>query len=306
MAGSFPEHLRTWLDNWGPPLRHRFSKALAQAWQDTFQQSFHTREFGGPLLVGTDCSGIEAPIHALRGLQISHRHCWSSECDDKVRKMLSANTPPVGQVFLDVKDQIPASPAWNKVQGPRSKVQTTKVQGPRSNPNTPDYVHLYVSGFSCKPFSSLHNKSQLLDEPQAQIFWAVVNRLRCIKPPAFLLENVRGITRCLPQVLAALESNGLYIVSSLHMDPSQLGEPLQRPRIYFFGVRQDVARGTPAELQQVLQMTWRIMTGSPRGQGGQAMVPLEKRLLPADHPDVREHQRLRRERWLQALGFLDV
>ena len=130
---------------------------------------------------------------------------------------------------------------WSKVQGPRLNY----LHG-ESKPPPPEYVHLYISGFSCKPFSTLHHNSQLLDEPEARIFWAVVNRIRCIKPPAFLLENVQGITRCLPEVLAAMESNGLYLVSSLHMDPSQLGEPVQRPRIYFFGRCTGHPSGTPA------------------------------------------------------------
>ena len=31
--------------------------------------------------IGTDCSGIEAPIQALKKLGISHKHMFSSELD---------------------------------------------------------------------------------------------------------------------------------------------------------------------------------------------------------------------------------
>jgi hypothetical protein len=34
-----------------------------------------------PLRVGTDCSGIEAPIMALKNLNIPFRHEFSSEID---------------------------------------------------------------------------------------------------------------------------------------------------------------------------------------------------------------------------------
>ena len=44
----------------------------------------------GGLRVGTDCSGIEAPIHALKARGIPHRHSWSSEVAAAPRKVLLA------------------------------------------------------------------------------------------------------------------------------------------------------------------------------------------------------------------------
>ena len=47
-----------------------------------------------PLRIGTDCSGIEAPIQALQQLNIPHKHIWSSDTDKyciqsiKARKQL--------------------------------------------------------------------------------------------------------------------------------------------------------------------------------------------------------------------------
>ena len=299
VSNGFPEHLRTWLDDWGPSLRHRLSKALGQAWQETFQQRFQDVQLGCPVLVGTDCSGIEAPIFALKGLNYQFKHMWSSECEDMVRKVVLANCPPSGRIYSDVKNQ--AAPAWCLGKGSKSNyLRPQEVL----QPLPPEFVHLYISGFSCKPFSTLHHNTKLLDEPQAEIFWAVVSRLRCIRPPCFLLENVKGITRCLPDILEALQSNGLYFVSTVRMDPSQLGEPLQRPRVYFFGVRHDVARGSQAELQQILQRTWGIMTHSAKPRGSGPTVSLSSRLLPSDHPVVQEYQRARRQRWLQARSCL--
>lgn len=289
MAHCLPESIRKWLDDWGPPLQCRASRSFGSAWRETMQEQFQPCRLSSPLLVGTDCSGMEAPIYALRGLNIVHRHCWSSECQDIVRQVILANTPPTGQVYHDVLDGCPRS----KVQGPRLKVHEECMP--------PEYVHLYVSGFSCKPFSTLHNKTALLEEPDAEIFRAVVRRIQCRKPPVFLLENVQGISRCLSEVLTALCCNGLYKVCTLHMCPSQMGEPVQRPRIYFFGVRADVSRATQPQLQQILERAWGIVT-APWVQGGAGMTPIMQRLLPADHPVVQENQSFRKKRWLEALG----
>ena len=62
-----------------------------------------------------------------------------------------------------------------------------------------------------------------------------------VRPACFVLENVKGIARVKSKVVKALKWNGFYLVAALKMDPSELTEPLQRPRIYFFGIRADVA-----------------------------------------------------------------
>lgn len=212
-----------------------------------------------------------------------------------VRKVLLANTPPMHQAFKDVLCQpLATASLGSKVHGPQS------MSNPGSAPSLARYVQLYISGFSCKPFSSLHNRTRLLDEPQAKVFWAVVNRIQHNRPAAFLLENVKGIARCLPQVLQALRCNGLYLVSTLHMDPSQLGEPVKRPRVYFFGVRRDVSRGAQEQVEQILASTWGIMARPC--QGSKPAVPLEKRMLPAHHPVVVAHLQMLRKRWKKALG----
>ena len=66
---TLPGGLLEWLDDWGPRMKQKVTAALGQCGPAT--------AFPSTLLVGTDCSGIEAPIHALHGLGISHEHCWS-------------------------------------------------------------------------------------------------------------------------------------------------------------------------------------------------------------------------------------
>ena len=49
--------------------------------------------------VGTDCSGIEAPLHALQQLGVPYEHVFSSEICPTVRKQLLANHDP--QIFYE-------------------------------------------------------------------------------------------------------------------------------------------------------------------------------------------------------------
>ena len=268
---SLPSKLLQWVDGWGQDLKKSVAAALAAARAEVQGpwSKVHSERVCGPdvLHIGTDCSGVEAPIHAVQGLRIQYRHSWSSEIAAAPKKVLLANTPPRDALFGDVL--------------------STAV-------GIPPFVHLYVSGFSCRPFSMLHNQSALLDEPEAKVFYGVARRIRMVRPPVFVLENVQGIKRVLPQVLETLECEGAYVVSHCDMDPVQLGEPVQRPRIYFFGVRKDVALVDAAIMSQVIASAWSKVRG-PRSKG--QVCSLAERLLPNTHPAVLKHQASRQHVW---------
>ena len=46
------------------------------------------------ITVGTDCSGIDSPILALRELGIAHEHLFSSEVGENALKVIRANCEP--------------------------------------------------------------------------------------------------------------------------------------------------------------------------------------------------------------------
>jgi len=77
------------------------------------------------LSVGTDCSGIEAPIQALRNLKVSFKHKFSSDIDQHVKAMIQANFEP-DQFYTDM-------------------IQRDVKKAPS--------VDLYIAGFPCQPFS---------------------------------------------------------------------------------------------------------------------------------------------------------
>ena len=54
--------------------------------------------------IGTDCSGIEAPIQALIKLGISHKHIFSSDIDKYVIESIKANYKP-DIIFGDITNR---------------------------------------------------------------------------------------------------------------------------------------------------------------------------------------------------------
>ena len=70
------------MNQWGPQMRKELASLAPGA----------TLTFGdNGLRVGTDCSGLEVPLLALRALGISHRHVFSCEIKAKTRRYVEMN-----------------------------------------------------------------------------------------------------------------------------------------------------------------------------------------------------------------------
>ena len=282
---QLPGFLRSWLDNWGEELRKDLRDVLSSeqgvrlSWDWLWLRSSSCRpshqHHQQPFRLGTDCSGVESPVHALKALDIAFQHLFSCECASAPRAVIQANTPPEIALFQDV----------------------------RSPTDDVPFVDIYVTGFDCKPFSMLHGGTQLLEEPRAQIFFSVVKRIQQHQPPCFVLENVGGISRCMSSVLALLKQVG-YVVCVECLNPLDLGEPLNRPRYYFLGVRSDVALLTETEAQAFFGRVWSRLK---QRRQGRAMVRLANRMLPNNHEYVLERKRIAEERLREARvsGFVE-
>lgn len=288
---SLPDHLASWLDEWGPHLREQVQNALNEEGlfsqlskrskrpkrsRTVFSDDCFSTGALDCLRIGTDCSGVESPIHALKAMQVPHRHVFSCECGPAPRRVIQANTPPSVALYEDI-------------------LTSLEFEIP--------FVDVYVAGFSCKPFSMLHVGTQLLEEDQAKIFFAVLARIKKQRPSLFVLENVPGIARCMDDVLRLLQDAG-YVVAVHLLNPFDLGEPVHRPRFYFLGVREDVALFTQREAQGIYERVWQRLkahSGSS-GPSGPA-VSIMKRILPHDHPCVVESQRVQQKRWQHASAF---
>lgn len=114
----------------------------------------------------------------------------------------------------------------------------------------------------------------------ANTFVVVVFSMKAQKPLFGILENVRGIKRCLPQVLSHLRSSNLHFVTHIDVDSKELGKELARPRVYFLLIRKDVAIDESDEMKHELaKMVIKLLRCKPQ-------ICIQKLLFPRSHPLV--------------------
>lgn len=129
--------------------------------------------------IGTDCSGMEAPIQAMKNLGIPYHHIFSCDFDDGVKNTIEANFKP------------------EVMYGDITKRDNSKVQ----------HVDIYIAGFPCQPFSTAGKQQGFADERgRGVIFYNILDYIERKRPSVFILENVKG--------LVTLE-NGKYMKSIL-------------------------------------------------------------------------------------------
>jgi len=182
-------------------------------------------------------------VLAMRAMGFRVQHVFSSEVMAYKRDFIRLNSPGV-PLYEDMSQ--------------------------RDHSSLPD-CDLYVCGFPCKPWSSLHSRSKLFREPGAKVFSETVETIRVAQPPAVVLENVAGIRKVMPRIMRTLKKLG-YAIVALDIDPRDAGEPASRPRVYFVLVRMDLLavqdEGAIAEMARGL-----LGASTPA-------APLADRLLP--------------------------
>ena len=181
------------------------------------------------LRVGTDCSGIEAPIQALKQLRIPFKHVWSSEIDTYCIESIKANYEP-GRLYGDKESAYPDGDMRQ-----------------RNHRKLPD-VDLYVCGFPCQSFSHA-GKQKGLSDPRGNIIYACLDTIKAKKPRYFILENVKGILstdkidkkekygeawNIIWGMLEKLKKLG-YSIDWKVMNTRDYGIPQNRERVYIVG-----------------------------------------------------------------------
>ena len=184
-----------------------------------------------PLRIGTDCSGIEAPIQALRQLGIPHRHVWSSDIDKFCIQSIKANYDP---------ERLYGDP-----NGPYPDGDITK----RDNSTLPD-IDLYICGFPCQPFSTAGQRKGF-DDKRGNVFWSCLDVIKVKQPKYFILENVKGLLchdkenkkdkygrtwSIIWDNVQSLEEFG-YEVKWKVMNTRNYGIPQNRERLYIVGTK---------------------------------------------------------------------
>lgn len=170
--------------------------------------------------IGTDCSGIEAPIQAFKKLskkyEITFTHEFSSEVDEYALKCIQSNYKPK-IIYGDI----------------------TK----RDVKELPD-IDVYVSGFPCQPFSRA-NKFKTTVDPRLNLFQNCLDVIFQCKPKIFILENVKTLVTLnngsyFKDILNQLEENNIYNVNWKILNTKDYGIPQSRERLYFVGIRKDI------------------------------------------------------------------
>lgn len=174
------------------------------------------------LRIGTDCSGIEAPIEALKQLGIKFEHKWACEIDRFARKSILANYQPE-IMYEDI----------------------TK----RDHLQLPD-IDIYVCGFPCQSFS-LMGKKLGSNDPRSNIMLKCIDVIKKKNPNVFILENVKNFKfieggkpfNFLINSLVSIvneDDEQLYNIYCDIYNTKDYGIPQNRERIYIIGIKSDI------------------------------------------------------------------
>jgi len=176
------------------------------------------------LKIGTDCSGIEAPIQALKQLKIPFKHLFSSEIDKYCIKSIKANYKP--EIIFGDKDG----------SFPEGDIRKRNVK------DVPD-IDLYICGFPCQPFSSAGERKGLNDD-RGNVFYSCLEIIKNKHPTYFILENVKGLLnhdkgntwKIIWNEILKLEEYG-YKVKYKVLNTKDYGIPQNRERVFIVGTK---------------------------------------------------------------------
>ena len=122
--------------------------------------------FGAEIRVGTDCSGLDAMLLALKSLKQPFQHCFSSDVSHACRETLRFNYGNGFDMYEDCTNR-------NVELVPR--------------------VHLYHAGFPCQPYSLMGLGQGLEDVRGSPVLGAILAYIKVRAPVTVLLENVKGM-----------------------------------------------------------------------------------------------------------------
>lgn len=171
--------------------------------------------------IGTDCSGIEAPIQAIQKIGISYEHVFSSDIDKYVIKSIKENYNPK-RIFGDKNGLYP--------EGDITK---------RNIRDIPD-IDVYVCGFPCQAFSSAGKRKGFADK-RGIVFFSCLEVIYKKEPKFFILENVKGLLThdkgyTFKVIIDELKSLEKYNIYWKVLNTYDYGIPQSRPRVYIVGI----------------------------------------------------------------------
>lgn len=163
--------------------------------------------------IGTDCSGIEAPIIAFKKLNIPFDHIFSCDYDKHVREAIKANYNPQ-IVYEDINN--------------------------RDHQSAPK-VDFYFCGFPCQSFS-IAGKKEGFNDPRGTIFFQCYNYISSKKPKVFILENVKGLLNhdkgnTFKTIIDMCNKLNKYKIFYKVLNSNNYNIPQNRERIFIVGIK---------------------------------------------------------------------
>ena len=165
--------------------------------------------------VGTDCSGIDTIMIALKMLKVNVIYEWACDTDPQAKSLIMKYHQP--NTFFD-----------NIFE--------------RNHFELPP-IDLYVCGFCCQSFSQIGKKEGMAVD-KGKIFYECKEVIIAKSPKWFILENVYGIIthnkvvyNCIKEEMASLSN---YDVSFNILNTCDYGIPQSRKRLYIIGTRKDM------------------------------------------------------------------
>ena len=172
--------------------------------------------------IGTDCSGIEAPIEALKNVckiyNKDYEHIFSSEIDKYAIKYIQLNHKPQ-ILYNDITE--------------------------RDINTIPDF-DIYVSGAPCQGFSKA-NKFKIDNDPRCDLFKTCIRVIEHKKPKIFILENVKTMVTLndgsyFKDILKRLNNLDIYHIHYKVLNTKDFGIPQCRDRLFIIGIKKDLSK----------------------------------------------------------------
>jgi DNA (cytosine-5)-methyltransferase 1 len=143
----------------------------------------------------------------------------------------------------------------------------------------PKHVDLLLGGPPCQGFSSAGSKDA--SDPRNKLWRSYLEGVSMALPKAFIMENVAGFQRELPQFVATLKAvtGDAYLVQERKLVTQFYGVPQFRQRTIVIGVRRDIGCAIPwpkPDLEEHLDF----------GRGDARLVSMEHALASLGPPDV--------------------
>lgn len=197
------------------------------------------------LKIGTDCSGLESPLMALKKLKIPYHHVWSCDFDINCKRMILENHEP--DFF------------FNNILDKKLRREHLPVNGA---------IDIYITGFPCPAYSLLANNlapdgREKKIKQNRKIVMAVLETIAHVRPKTVIVENVPQFVKQKDYRTACnrLKRMGYDVFCEI-LNSIDYGSPQNRSRMYLVAIHQSVDRypGTefvypPRTLKRVTPMS---------------------------------------------------